>query len=210
MKNPFSKCGRLRQRFKNHKLTTKYARNFGAFDWGDSVFGESYNKKQSCDHECSEATAERQNASSEERLSITETIEACFNSTEDFMRNFDPVHISSTSAKDLTNNVKGKNYFLLNILYADDFVEDKFLLEIMKILLATKESFKELQEVKKHINYEQDRNRHELREWIDAMSEKISGGKTKPFIAWQGRIPGSVGRPVIGGSTMYKWLQNKP
>lgn len=209
MKNPFSKCGRLRQRFKTHKLTTKYARNFGAFDWGDSVFGESYNKKQSHDHECSEATAERQNASSEERFSITETIEACFNSTEDIISNFDPVHISSTSAKDLTNNVKGKNYFLLNILYSDDFVEDKFLLEIMKILLAKKESFKELQEVKKDI-YEQDKNRHELQEWIDAMSEKISGGKTKTFNAWQGRIPGSVGRPVIGGSTMHKWLQNKP
>jgi len=209
MKNPFSKCGRLRQRFKNHKLTTKYARNFGAFDWGDSVFGESYNTKQSHDHECSEATAERQNASSEERLSITETIKACFNSTEDFISNFDPVHISSTSAKDLTNNVKRKNYFLLNILYADDFVEDKFLLEIMKILLATKESFKELQEVKKYI-YEQDGNRRELQEWIDAMSKKISGAKTRTFSAWQGRIPGSVGRPVIGGSTMHKWLQNKP
>lgn len=207
MKNPFSKCGKIRQRLKKHKLTTKYASNFGAFQWDDSVFGESYSKKQSHD-ECNEATAQRQNTSRGELLSITATRETCFNSREDFVSNLD-LDISSTSAKEFTNEVKEKIYFLLNILYADEFVEDAFLLEIMIIFFATKKSPKELQEVNEDV-CDQDRNAYGLQEWIEIMSEKIYGSKTQTFIARQGRIPGPVGRPVIGGSTMHKWLRNKP
>ena len=208
MKNPFSKCRKIRQRVKKHKLTVKYASNFGAFHLDDSVFGESYSKKQS-HNECNETTVQRRNASSrEELLSITATYETCFNSREDFIGNLD-LDISSTSAKEFTNEVKEKIFFLLNILYADEFVEDAFLLEIMIILFATKKNLRELQEVNEDI-CEQDRNANELQEWIDIMSEKISRGKTQSFIAWQGRIPGTVGRPVIGGSTMQNWLQNKP
>ena len=93
----------------------------------------------------------------------------------------------------------------MNIIYADEFVEDAFLFEIMIILFATKKSPKERQEVNEDI-CDQDRNAYGLQDWIDIMSEKIYGRKTQTFIARQGRIPGPVGRPVIGGSTMHKWL----
>ena len=78
----------------------------------------------------------------------------------------------------------------------------------MIILSAIKKNFKELYKDNENI-YEQDRNVHELQDWADIMSEKIYGSKTQTFIAWKGRIPGPVGRPVIGGSTMHKWLQKK-
>lgn len=205
MKNPFSKCGKIRHRIKKHKLTTKYASNYGAFHWDDSVFGESYSKKQSLD-ECNEATEQRQNSPRSELLSITATNEMCFNSREDFISNLD-LDISSASSKEFTNEVKEKMYFLLNVLYADEFVEDAFLLEIMIILFASKtsSSSKEPHEDNDNI-YDQDRNAPGLQEWIDIMSEKIYGSRTQTFIARQGRIPGPVGRPVIGGCTMHKWL----
>lgn len=199
MKNPFSKCGKIRQRVKMQKLTTKYASNYGAFHLDDSVFGESYSKKQP-DDECNEATEQRQNSSRRELLSVTATDEMCFKSTEDFIRNLD-WDISSGSAKEFTNEVKEKMCFLLNVLYADEFVEDAFLLEIMIILFATKTSSKEMHEDSNDV-YDQDTNAHSLQEWIDIMSEKIYGSKTQTLIARQGRIPGPVGRPVIGGFTM--------
>jgi len=203
MKNPFSKCGKIRRRLKKHELTTKYASNFGAFQWDDSVFGESYSKKHSLD-EYNEATAQRQNTSRAELLSIKTIHHACFNSRKDFISSLD-LDISSTSVKRLTNEVEEKISFLLNIIYADEFVEDAFLFEIMIILFATKKSPKERQEVNEDI-CDQDRNAYGLQDWIDIMSEKIYGRKTQTFIARRGRIPGPVGRPVIGGSTMHKWL----
>ena len=206
MKNPFSKCARFCQRPKKHKLTTKYASNYGVFHWDDSVLGESYSKKQSYD-ECNEATERRQNSSRRELLSITASNEMCSNSREDFISNLG-LDISSASAKEFNDEVKEKMYFLLNVLYADEFVEDAFLLEIMIILFATKTSSKEQYENKDDI-YDQDGNAHGLQEWIDIMSEKIYGNKTQTFIARQGRIPGPIGRPVIGGCTMHKWLQNE-
>ena len=206
MKNPFSKCRKIRQRLRRHKLTAQSASDYGAFHWNGSVFGESYSKKQSHD-ECSEATAQRQNSPREKLLSITASDETCFNSREDFISNLD-LEISSASGKEFTYEVKEKNSFLLNILYADEFEEDEILLEIMIILSAIKKNFKELHKDNENI-YDQDRNVHELQEWADIMSEKIYGSKTQTFIAWQGRIPGPVGRPVIGGSTMHKWLQKK-
>ena len=184
----------------------KSVRNYGAFHWDGSVFGESYSKKQSHD-ESSEATAQRQNSPRGKLLSITASDETCFNSREDFIGNLN-LDFSSATGRD-TNEVKGKKYFLLNILYADEFEEDAFLLEIMIILFAIKKSFEEFLEVNDNV-YDQDKEAHELQEWVDIMSEKIYGSKTQTFIAWQGRIPGPVGRPVIGGSTMLKWLQNKP
>ena len=182
-----------------HKLTTKYASNYGAFHLDDSVFGESYSKKQS-DDACNEATEQRQNSSRRELLSITATDEISFKSAEDFIRNLD-WDITSGSAKEFTNEVKEKMCFLLNVLYADEFVEDAFLLEIMIILFATKTSSKEMHEDSNDV-YDQDTNEHRLQEWIDIMSEKIYGSKTQTLIARQGRIPGPVGRPVIGGFTM--------
>lgn len=207
MKNPFSKCGKIRQRLKKHKLTTKYANSYGAFHWDDSVFGESYSKKQSHDV-CNETMAPRQNASSGELLTITTTYETCVNSREDSISNLDAA-ISSKSAREFTDEVKEKISFLLNILYADEFVEDAFLHEIMIILFATKKSFKELQEVNEDI-YDQNRNANELQEWVDIMSGKIYGRKKQTVTTRQGRIPGPVGRPVIGGCTMHGWLRNKP
>ena len=199
MKNPFSKCGKIRQRVIKHKLTTKYASNYGAFHLDDSVFGESYSKRQSND-ECSEATEQRQNSSRRELLSITATNEKCFNSRDDFISNLD-LNASSASAKEFTNEVKEKMYFLLNVLYADEFAEDAFLLEIMITSFATKTSSKEMHEDNNDV-FDQDTNAHKLQEWIDIMSEKIYGSKTQTSIARQGRIPGPVGRPVIGGFTM--------
>lgn len=204
MKNPFSKCVKIRRRVKKHKLNTKYASNYGAFHWDNSNFGESYSKKQSHD-ERNEATEQRQN-SSREILSITAT-EMCFNSREDFISKLD---LDISYVKEFTNEVKENIYFLLNVLYADEFVEDAFLLEIMMILFATKTSSKELHEDNDDISFDQDGNAHGLQEWMDIMSEKIYGSETQTFIARQGRIPGPVGRPVIGGCTMHKWLQKKP
>ena len=109
MKNPFSKCVKIRRRVKKHKLNTKYASNYGAFHWDNSNFGESYSKKQSHD-ERNEATEQRQN-SSREILSITAS-EMCFNSREDFISKLD---LDISYVKEFTNEVKEKIYFLLNV-----------------------------------------------------------------------------------------------
>ena len=109
MKNPFSKCARFRQRPKKQKLTTKYGSNYGAFYWDDSVFGESYSKKQSYD-ECNEATEQRQNSSRRELLSITASNEMCSKTREDFISNLG-LDISSTSAEEFNDEVKEKNIF---------------------------------------------------------------------------------------------------
>ena len=201
MKNPFSKCGKIRRRLKKHNLTTKCASNFGAFQWDESVFGESYTKKHSND-DYNETTAQRQNTSRGELLSIKTKREEWFNSRTEFISSVD-LDVSSKSEKEFTSEVREKIMFLLNILYADEFVDDAFLLEFMIILFANKKSPKELQEVNENI-CDQDMNACGPQEWIDIMSEKIYGSKTPSFIARQRRIPGPVGRPVIGGSTMHK------
>lgn len=204
----FSKCRTLRRRFKKHNLTTEAASNYGAFDWDESVFGESYSKTKSQDG-CNETTPREHKS----KRAHSFTAATCgtwrdinnnnFYSSKDSICNTDD--IASETAKEFTNEMKLKITSLLNCLYADEFVEDTFLLEVI-LILFTSEKRLELQENSKDAN-EQKKNAHELQEWIDIMTEKIHGGESETVIARQGRIPGPVGRPVIGGRMMYEWLR---
>lgn len=198
MKNLFSKCGKLRRRLRKHSLTTKAASNYGAFHTDDSVSCESYKRTKSSDG-CSEST-ERDITSKRDILSTTAAYETGFNPGKGI--DLDPDDTMSETAKELTNELKENIISLLNFLYAEEFAEDVLLLEITIILFARKGSF-ELQEKKEGVS-DQDENANELQAWIDIMSKKIYGGETRKVIAWQSRIPGPVGKPVIGGCTMQK------
>lgn len=194
MKNLFSKCGKLHRRFRKHSLTTKAASNYGAFHTDDSVLCESYKRTKSSDG-CSEST-ERDITSKRDISSTTAAYETGFNPGKGI--NLDPDDTMSETAKELANELKENIISLLNFLYADEFAEDVLLLEITIILFARKGSF-ELQEKKEGVS-----DANELQAWIDIMSKKIYGGETRKVIAWQSRIPGPVGKPVIGGCTMQK------
>lgn len=207
MENFFAKCGTLRQRFRKHRLTTKSENNYGAFYSNDSVFGVSYSRTESHDG-CNEAKTQRPNKPKGDLLSIATNYETSIDSRKDSVSN--TVDISSESAKELTKEIKEKITSLLNVLYADEFVEDAFLLEIMTVWFASDERF-ELQGNNGYSKGQSGNTYDELQEWIDIMSEKIYNGETQRVKTWKGRIPGPVGRPIIGGRTMLRWLRkNRP
>lgn len=180
--------------------------NYGAFHSDDSVLCESYSRTYSNDG-CSEST-ERESTSKGGLSSTATTNETCINiSKKDSILN--PDDILSETRKEFTNEMKKNITSLLNFLYADEFVEDALLLELITMILFASEKSYELQNNNELVNDQND-NAYELQAWIDIMSEKIYGSETETVIARQGRIPGPVGKPVIGGCTMHKWLRNKP
>ena len=119
-------------------------------------------------------------------------------------------HISDISAKaanELSGEKQQKIICLLNRLYADEFMDDLFLLEIV-ILFTSKEESESQENSRSIIEQEDDA---ELEEWINIMAEKINGGKSDraDASACPTRIPGPVGRPVIGGGCMSEWLHGR-
>lgn len=205
MENFFAKCGALRQRFRKHRLTTKLGSNCGAFHSDGAVFGVSYGRTEfHCG--CIQAKTHRRNKIRGHLLSIATDYETSTDSRKDSIRN--TVHISSESAREFTDEVKEKITSLLNVLYADEFGEDVILLEIMSVLFASDETF-ELQGIVEDDKDQSGNTYDKLQAWVDIMSEKIYDGEIKTVNTWKGRIPGPVGRPIIGGCTMLEWLQKK-
>ena len=121
-------------------------------------------------------------------------------------------HISDISAKaanELSGEKQQKIICLLNRLYADEFMDDMYLLEIV-ILFTSKEESAESQENSRSIIEQEDDA--ELEEWINIMTEKVNGGKNDRADASRAcptRIPGPVGRPVFGGGCMSEWLHGR-
>jgi len=111
------------------------------------------------------------------------------------------------TTKEFTDKMNQRITFLLNCIYADEFAEDVFLLEFIIILFTRKEGL-ELQENAERI--EDNDEEIELQEWMNIMSQKIHGGDSSDGadVTHQTRIPGPVGRPVIGGC-MSEWIHEK-
>lgn len=204
MKNLFSRCGKLRRRLRKHKLTTKAASNFGAFHLDHLIFGESYRRTTS-DDEYGESKQR------ETTRGISSTVQSC--ETGFYSRKHSTLNLDdslSKTTKEFTYEMEENIISLLNLLYADEFVEDAFFLEVTIILFESKESCEsfKLQENHEDLN-KQNENENELQAWIDMMSEKIYCSGAEKVIARQGKLPGPVGKPVIGGCTMRKMASNR-
>ena len=200
MKNLFSKCLTFRRsRFRKHKLTPKIASNHGAFDCGNNpVYGESYRRKTEL-HEPSHF----ENAS-QPTESFTEVIqdtckEDTFNNGKYCIHNTD--NILAETTKEITNDTKTKITTLLNCLYADEFVEDAFLLEILIILFTSDKCF----EGNNSDVIDDEESTYEVQEWIDIMSEKIYGREAKQLLVCKVKYrvrwedPSLVARRCVNG-----------
>ena len=210
MKRLFARCPTLRRRFQKHELTPSTASKYGAFDCDNSVIAQSYHGGTVLWEQCGKASSLESNSEVSSSASIAVT---GGNWQEKTARSFHPKkhwHISGISAK-AANELSGENQqkiiCLLNRLYADEFMDDMFLLEI--VILFTRKEESESQESSRSIIEQEDDP--ELEEWINTMTEKINGGKSDraDASACPTRIPGPVGRPVFGGGCMSEWLHGR-
>ena len=208
MKRLFARRPTLRRRFQKHELCPSAASKYGAFDYDNSVLSRSYHVDGETvpREECCEATNLESNS---EAYSSTLISLTGGNWQEQPVRSFNPKqhrYISAKATNEFSSEKQQKIICLLNRLYAEEFMDDMFLLEI--VILFTSNEGSESQEKSRSIMEQEDDA--ELEEWINIMTEKINGGESgrTDATACQSRIPGPVGRPVIGGC-MSEWLHGR-
>lgn len=199
MNNLFSKFRTLRRRSKKHDLCPTEGRNVGAFHGENQVVARSY-RATACWKICNQATQLDSKCKGNTSTLTAETVQKFQDQRNGSFqqksnRFCNPADILTETTKEFTSEVHRRIDFVLNSLYAEEFICDMLLVEFMMSLFASR---KELVMQENDERNENQEGELELQEWIIIMTEKINQKKRKEkhFVP-KTRIPGPVGRPVI-------------
>ena len=201
MNNLFSKFRALRKRCKKHDLCPTEGRNVGAFQDENQVVARSY-RASTCWKICRQAT-QLDSKCKDNTSTLTAETDQKFQDQrngsfqQEIHRFFNPGDISTELTNEFPNEVHRRIDYVLNSLYAEEFICDMFLVGFIMNLFGSREEL--VLQQNDELRRENQEGELELQEWIIVMTEKINEKKRKgEHFVRKTRIPGPVGRPVIG------------